>query len=445
MGSDSNYLEIIKQAQLGNRDSMSRIAKEGRSRVFVYIYRVTLDYHLAQDLSQDTVLEMIKSLKRLKIESTNLFWSWLYRTALGKIQHHFRCQGSRRIDQRMVFDGGELLMHIPNDHQNELNALLKEELSQAVLKAMGQMKTTYRNILALRCFDQMSYDDIVRVTGGTEMQARLLFFRAKHLLKKHLAQNGYKKEHLLPAIGLFGTITASFTKPASAATTISSAAAKVGVAATVVGTATSKSGIVAVVTVVIATLATIGTVKVFKNDARVYPAATVSNTSIRDLTRTRAFENPTSLIRSYPNSDGWKAANYLGQGQPVASVLPEKLLVGPRQQSDLNLVVILPKGHWLELGFSGEIVDGPGIDVCFDGRSNGGLPLIFLTNGAGEEVQLNSTASFQSTGGGYGFVGFDISGLPLSFKPRALRFAGADDKGPWGGAELYSVWARVSR
>ena len=444
MGENAGYLEIIKQAQLGSQDSMSRLAQEARGKVFVYIYRVTLDYHLAQDLSQDTVLEMIKSLKRLKIENVNLFWSWLYRTALGKIQHHFRYQGNKRIEQKTIVDGLELLNLVPQDRQSGLNALLRKELSRAILKTMGQLKVAYRNVLALRCFDQMSYADIAAITGGTELQARLLFFRAKHSLKKQLAQNGFKKEHLLPALGLFGAITASSTKPASAAVVVSSAAAKVGVTTAIVGTVASKTGIVALATAVIVMSTTI----IFKNDAGFHTGSNKhkSYTNLRNLIRTKAFEQPTSLIRAYDlDGDGWKGASYLKQGQPALSVLPEKLLVGSRQEPDSNLVVILPENHWLELGFSGEIIDGPGIDICFDGRATGEPPLIFITDGAGQEVQITSAPSYYYFGSGYRLTGFDISDLSLPFKPRALRFVGTDNKGPWGGAELWGVWARVRK
>jgi RNA polymerase sigma-70 factor, ECF subfamily len=442
MGENAGYFEIIKQARLGRQDSMSRLAQEARDKVFVYIYRVTLDYHLAQDLSQDTVLEMVKSLKRLKIESTESFWAWLYRTALGKIQHHFRYQGNRRIEQKIISDGSELLNHVPENCRSELNTLLQKELSRVVLKAMGQMKAAHRNVLTLRCFDQMSYAQIAAITGGTEMRAMLLFFRAKQSLKKQLARNGFRKEHLLPALGLFGAITASSTKPVSAAVVVSSAATKVGVATAIVGTATSKSCIVAVTAAAIV-MSTAMTVKVFnKNDTGVLH----TGSNISGVVNTGAFEQPISLIRSYDHDgSGWKGGNYLNASQPIVSVSPENLLVGPRSRSNSNLVVILPANHWLELGFAGEIVDGPGIDVCFNGRFTGAPPRIFITDGAGQEVQIVSAASYQKTNNNCLIVSYDISGLSLPFKPRALRFVGADNEGPWGGAVLWGVWARVRK
>lgn len=441
MCSDAEYLEVIKRARLDNRECMSRLAGDVRQKIFVYIYRVTLDYHLAQDLSQETALEMLKSLNRLEIDSTGSFWAWVYRTALGKVQHHFRYQGNRGIERKTIFDGGELLKHVPKDHQSGLNNLLKRELSQAVLKAMGQIKVTYRNVLMLRCFEEMSYAEIVRITGGTEMQARLLFFRAKKSLKKQLARNGFEKDLLLPALGLFGAITTSSTRSASAAITVSSSAAKVGVGTVIVGAATSKTGIVAAAVLAAAMLTTVGTVKVMKEDKIVNPAY---DGSLRGAVQSGNLKKPIAIIGEYnPGNNGWKGADYLSQRRTTESVLPEELLIGERKRTDL--VIIIPKGSWLELGFSGEIVDGPGADVCFDGRMRGELPQIFLTDGAGEEFPLTSTASFQSTGGDYGFVGFDISELSVPFKVRALRFVGADSEGIWGGSELYAVWARVSQ
>jgi RNA polymerase sigma factor (sigma-70 family) len=277
MGESTGYLELIKQAQLGSRDSMSRLAKEAKERVSVYIYRVTLDYHLAQDLSQDTALEMIKSIKRLKIENVNSFWSWLYRTALGKVQHHFRQQRSKRIEQKIIAKRTELLNLAPQDCRSGLNTLLQKELSQVVLKAMSQLQAMYRNVLTLRCFDEMPYADIAKIMDVSEMRAMVLFFRAKRSLRKQLARNGFKKEQLLPAIGLFGAITASSTKPASAAVVVNSATAKVGITTAVIGTATSATGIITTIAAVIVMSAAIGTVKVFRDNIEASQTAGVTN------------------------------------------------------------------------------------------------------------------------------------------------------------------------
>ena len=88
MDDNINYVDLVRQAQLGNIECMDRLAQLTRGRIYAYIYRLTLNKDLAQDLLQETQLEMVSSLELLR--QPELFWSWLFRTALGKVQHHFR-------------------------------------------------------------------------------------------------------------------------------------------------------------------------------------------------------------------------------------------------------------------------------------------------------------------------------------------------------------------
>ena len=66
-------IQTIQQAQAGNPQSLSVVAEQVRQKVYTYIYRLTLDYHLTQDLTQETVLEMIKSIPTLMPERRIIF------------------------------------------------------------------------------------------------------------------------------------------------------------------------------------------------------------------------------------------------------------------------------------------------------------------------------------------------------------------------------------
>jgi hypothetical protein len=74
-----------------------------------------------------------------------------------------------------------------------------------------------------------------------ELQARVLFFRAKKSLKKNLAYQGYNKKILITALGLFGLITTQ-SKVASAATAVNAASLETGASAAFLGTVFSKTG-----------------------------------------------------------------------------------------------------------------------------------------------------------------------------------------------------------
>ena len=54
-------IQAIRRAQTGNMQCLGAAAEQVRTKVSTYICRLALDHHLAQDLTQETVLEMITS------------------------------------------------------------------------------------------------------------------------------------------------------------------------------------------------------------------------------------------------------------------------------------------------------------------------------------------------------------------------------------------------
>jgi RNA polymerase sigma-70 factor (ECF subfamily) len=252
MENDVNYLELVKKARLDDQESLNKLAELAEGRLFAYIYRLTLNYHLTEDLLQETLLAMVKSLKELR--QPERFWVWLFRTALGKVQHHFREKQQDRMVEISALERARLLERVPQDYCNDgLNNLIRRELSGSVFDTMKELTLRHRSVLALRCFEQMRYSEIATLMGCSELQARVWFFRAKYSLRRHLARNGLGKGMLLTALGLLGLMTTG-TKAASASTAVSAASLEVGFAATVIGAATTKVGAIVIAAVTTAIL-----------------------------------------------------------------------------------------------------------------------------------------------------------------------------------------------
>jgi len=240
MDENTSYAELIRQAQLGDQQSMNQLAQLAQGRIFAYIYRLTLNYDLAQDLSQETLLRMVESLKDLK--QAEQFWLWMYRTAMGKVQHYFRDKKQEQMIHIAALDKERLSEYVSQDRDDSLNIVMRRDLSETIFQAIARLKFAYRNVLVLRCFEQLSYAEIASLMDCKELGARVLFFRAKHSLKQQLARRGFSKTLLLIALGFFGVITTP-TKGASAASMVSAASLDVGFLATVVGAAGTRLGI----------------------------------------------------------------------------------------------------------------------------------------------------------------------------------------------------------
>ena len=294
-------IQTIRQAQAGNMQSLSAVAEQVRQKVDIYIYRLTLDYHLTQDLTQETVLEMIKALPQLEVHHVSGFWGWIFRTALGKVQHHFRLQGARRLAQKTTSDDFVLESHASDDN-NPMNALVSEEIRKTVLGALQAIKIKYRNILVLRCFEKLSYGQIAMIQGGSELRARLLFFRAKHSLKNQLERHGFKRDHLLAVLTMFAGLTLGTGKKAVAGEVVLASSLETGLGISLAGLLTVKTAITAACVLCLAGFA----VSMIKPEPS-------SNTTVKELYAhlyplldNEEFVFPSHVIAAHdPNEDGF--------------------------------------------------------------------------------------------------------------------------------------------
>jgi len=245
MDTENGFVQLVRQAQLGDRVSLDRLAEGARQRLCAYIYRLTLNHDLAQDLLQETLLKMVENIKEL--EHPERFWSWLFRTALGNVQHYYRDLARAQAIEFSAISRKRLSQYLSEDHEDGLNRAIRKELSETIVDAMARLRLTYRNVLMLRCFEQMSFAEISEIMGCKELRARVLFYSARHSLGRQLSRRGLGKGLLVTALGVFGLLTA----PADGAPagTVTAASLNVGLVATLVGHAGTPSGMAVVVTI----------------------------------------------------------------------------------------------------------------------------------------------------------------------------------------------------
>jgi RNA polymerase sigma-70 factor (ECF subfamily) len=255
---EQTWIKLVKLAQQGHGDSVDLLAREAQGRLCAYVYRVTLDYELTEDLSQEVLLQMVKSLDGLnKAES---FWPWMYRIAQSKIQQHYKAKRKTALISEPAFYQDFLSYRSDCQKDEGLRQLVHKDLSKKVMAAMKQIRQQYRAVLSLRCFEDLSYSDIAVTMQCSEVRARVLFFRAKQALKKELSHQGVRKSLLLMCLGLFGRLTAP-AEAASSTVSVSAAATKVGLTTAILATFSTKIGI-ATMTAAAVGLAGIGGISV---------------------------------------------------------------------------------------------------------------------------------------------------------------------------------------
>jgi len=252
MGEQLDFMELAQRAQQGDKKALDRLAELAASRLRVYVYRLTYQDDLAQDIVQETMLEMVKVLGKLK--RTDRFLPWLYGIATNKLRHFYRSEAAHRRVNAARAERRE-----PSESRDEgLENLLSQELKEIIGSAIQGLKTRHRAVLIMRCYDGLSYAEIAESMGTSEFGTRMLFIRAKKALQKQLARSGLGKGSLLAVLALFGKMTAP-SKAAAAQISVTTATVNAGLAAGTVGLVASKAALVSLTT---AGALTVGTVAI---------------------------------------------------------------------------------------------------------------------------------------------------------------------------------------
>lgn len=246
MNKTVKMIQLVRQASIGDKENMEKLVEVTRPVLFSYLYRLTMDYHLAEDLLQQVQTEMVMSLWRL--QKPDRFWPWIYKHAWGAVQHHYREVRKRReisYSQAEQTFYEEQLSSEKVQSDSFFENIDKKKLFETVCGAMKNIPLRQRSVLTMRCYNDMTFQEIGDMLECSETNARVLFFRAQKRIKSKLRQKGFRANGVfLPALGLFGTITSkSATTTTPAIISVSESSIQVGFLASMIGTLTSKIGL----------------------------------------------------------------------------------------------------------------------------------------------------------------------------------------------------------
>jgi RNA polymerase sigma-70 factor (ECF subfamily) len=144
--------------------------------LYSYAFVLTRNRHEAEDLVQETYVRAIGAMGRLRTDSN--VKSWLF-TILRNIW--FNQLRQRRTAKLVALDGEEGAMDIAETAKDPYAIYVSKVEHQEVREAIQQLPADFREIILLREFEELSYQEIATILGcpaGTVM-SRLARARAK--------------------------------------------------------------------------------------------------------------------------------------------------------------------------------------------------------------------------------------------------------------------------
>jgi RNA polymerase sigma-70 factor (ECF subfamily) len=167
---------VIKLIQGGDVDAFGSLVRKYHENLLSFIYRLVRDKHLAEDIGQDVLLDIYKSLPTFNPDLGTPFSAWLYIAARNRCISELRKSGKR---ESVPVDECE---HLLATHATAEDALLDSERHDALTASLAQLPEPFRSTIVFSLRGQ-TLDDIASRCGIPKATVKTRIFRAKEQLK----------------------------------------------------------------------------------------------------------------------------------------------------------------------------------------------------------------------------------------------------------------------
>jgi len=154
--------ELVEDALDGDAGAFRELIERYHDPLLRFLMRMTGQREMAEDVFQDTFLQVHQSLE--SFDTTRRFKPWLFTIAANKARDTLR-KAQRRsavsLSTRAGEGDGDALVDLLELELPELDARMQsEELSDLVQKAIDAMPARLREILLLAYFQRLTYAQI---------------------------------------------------------------------------------------------------------------------------------------------------------------------------------------------------------------------------------------------------------------------------------------------
>lgn len=177
-------LGLIEKAKKGDQKAYKGLMDRYYNSIYHEILLKVRDAEQAQDLTMEA---MAKALIQLHTyEPKFAFSTWLKRVSINHVIDFLRKKklSTVSIDETIDSEDGEMTWQFPAEVDNPEEQLEKKQRLAAIREYVGSLKEAYRNLIELRYFNELSYEEIavqLAIPIGT-VKARL--HRAKGMLQQ---------------------------------------------------------------------------------------------------------------------------------------------------------------------------------------------------------------------------------------------------------------------
>lgn len=187
--------ELIRRCRREDLSALEELLSRYRNRLMAFIYSVVRDYHLAEDIFQETFLRVYREARGFREGSS--FKTWLYTIALNLARDALR-RSKRRPEISLETEmgsgregePGRVSDLIPGREPGPREEAGGRELEEILERELSVLSEDHRRVIVLSRLNGLKYREIAEVLGIPSGTVRSRLHYALEQLRRGMESRG---------------------------------------------------------------------------------------------------------------------------------------------------------------------------------------------------------------------------------------------------------------
>ena len=178
--------ELISSILAGNKSDFEYIWIRYNKQIYAYVLKIVKNIDDADDILQDTFIKAYTAIN--SYNRAYPFPAWLYKIASNTCIDYFRRKRIRPIALGMMQHNQSSIQDLLPDTSTKVDInLSNSETRNHLYKAIDTLPDRYKDIIQLRHFEEMTYEEISKKMDVPLSTVKISLFRARKMLLAHLS------------------------------------------------------------------------------------------------------------------------------------------------------------------------------------------------------------------------------------------------------------------
>lgn len=180
--------DLVATAVSGVEGSFEELVRRYQRPISGYVYRMVGNYESALDLTQEIFIKVYSSLQRYRSEFK--FSTWIYKIAHNAAIDHLRRTATREQSLVMGPENDQFDLPVESTRPSPEQESERKERRGEIESVVRALPSNYRELIILRHSQDLSYEEIVEVTGLPLGTVKNRLFRAREMMRQQFVDKG---------------------------------------------------------------------------------------------------------------------------------------------------------------------------------------------------------------------------------------------------------------